>query len=87
MEFGHVPVAVHYDLCDDNSNSLFGSVENANVRDDLQFNVDGYTYQELFNLLNNNIVTPLQYREALKTILPSGISGIMIEEIFTDYNY
>ena len=87
FDAGHVPVALHLDLIDDNSNPIFGSVENGNVRDTLGAAVSGYSNQTLFSILDNSITNPIQYREALKFTKPPSIFNNMIDSLFFDYNY
>ncbi len=80
----HVPVGVYHDLVDDNSNSIPGAAENPLITND---DITGFTMSDIFQHLENDVTTPQQIREEIKTALPAGVTATDIDDLFGDYGY
>ncbi len=81
---GFIPGGLCHDLIDDNFNPLPGASENVNITND---DVTGYQNASIFTKMTSNISSPSNLRDQLKTVLPTGITGVDIDDLFSDYGW
>lgn len=81
---GHIPIGIYHDLIDDNFNPIPSSVENNAVTND---SIMGFENMVFFQLWSQNLSSPAQLREELKSNLPPSVTESQIDNLFSDYGF